>query len=51
MYAVELKLGNIIFIIESKMIAKVFAYMHTLPKSYSKDDRSIESRHGIILIK
>ena len=51
LYAVEQKLRNIIFITGSSMIATVFAYTCTLPKPYSKDDRSIESRHDITLIK
>ena len=42
LYAVEQKLRNIMFITGSSMIATVFAYMCTFPKSYSKDDRPIE---------
>jgi len=51
LHAVEQKLRNIIFIAGSSMIATVFACTCTLPKSYSKDDRAIESWHDVTLIK
>ena len=51
LYAVEQKLRNIIFIAGSSMMATVFACTCTLLKSYSKDDRVIESRHDMTLVK
>ena len=51
LYAVEQKLRNIIFIAGSSMMATVFACTCTLLKSYSKDDKTIESRHDVTLIK
>ena len=41
----------IIFIANSSILATVFACTFTLLKSYGKDNRAIESRHDITLIK